>query len=236
MSFNKRSWRGDKFSERIGNQGKDVDIGDTATYFRDSEGRTINISPSYGLQVEDSQGTVIHDTPDCVIATGMNYGGHVYFADAGGALGSITDGGSDGSSTYSGGPTVDNMSIAGDIPADLTNVQGAYIKVRSWIRIPATKVSSDSYYECHIRFSNTYNSTAGAYRNNILGRKQYSQSHDADDLRMEEETSVNAIVPVVYNGDDPYLTFVTNSDFYGMTTQVAQYFHANYIDIQGFLV
>jgi len=238
MSFNKRGWRGDQFSERIGKEGTERRVKDTATLFKDAEGRTINISPAYGVQVEDSQGTIIHDTPDCVIASDMNYGGHVYWKNAANYIDSIhlsTE--PDGSGGLTMLSTMANVDLTAYLPSDLTNANGLLVNVRHLYTVDDTVIKTGSQVQTNSFYSLNYNSSADIEYNYMNRLLTMAQSASADTQDISYQTGVQAMVPIAYDGDTPYLSWMGQFVIGAATTAtgatVDAYF---YVYLQGFLV
>jgi hypothetical protein len=232
MAFNKRSWRGDRFSERIGRESKDADIGDRAVYFRDSAGRTINISPTYGLQVEDSEGTIIHDTPDCIVASDMNYGGHVYFKDAPNFIQSIDLTYTDTELSRTASSAITNTNLTASIPSDLTNIRGVLINVFTYLYLAAAKVGVGTNFKGELRYSNTYNSISSSY--NIVSSRIIKSQVAATVIT--DQVTQTTVIPVTWDAGIPYITTQSKLVSSFMANGNANYKVTIYIYLMGFLV
>jgi hypothetical protein len=234
MAFNKRSWRGDRFSERIGNEGKDADIGDSSVHFTGSAGRTINIDPNAGIEARDSQGTIIHDTPDCVVASDMNYGGHMYWKDTPDFIAAPAISYTDSGTWINEYSTVHTVKLTTSFPGDLTNPSGVLIYVKSILYVSSDKTQLGTLGLVQSFYSNKYNASGTVY--NFMGEVyRRCQSVDADDARLVGYSHNQCVVPITWNSTDPYLTFNHRVSITDMGGSSDPYYGKVEVYLQGFL-
>ena len=218
MGFNKNKWN-NIYKKRIEREERRRYLGDDSIQFEDVDNRKIKISPADGLQVEDSEGTIIHDTPDCVIASNMKYGGHIYFNTYNvGVIGSITVTQATEETSTSYTSTAQTNDITDYLPSDVTNAKAILANVHNQVSLLGTKVSSGSDIRSNVRYSLTYNTTSDN-ANYISGIRTKSQSIEGDDLELFAEQVTHAIIPITYNGDTPYITWDVVGDWSGLTTK-----------------
>jgi hypothetical protein len=210
----------------------------SSVHFTGSAGRTINISPDVGIEARDSQGTVIHDTPDCVVAADMAYGGHIYFQNAPNYIASdnettVSDG--TASQVYSG--AVVNTSLATSLPSDLTNVNAVLLYIRQEIAVDEQVMTTGAWARGRVYYSMTYNSTASADYNHLSEVEIWSQQSSGDNEQVYHNLGIQVIAPIVYNATTPYLSWFRHFQVIAGTTATGRTIsHLAYIYLQGFLV
>jgi hypothetical protein len=206
MAYNKHRWQ-DKYFGKDKEEESGRRMGDRQIKFEDKEGRAIKISPGYGLQVEDAEGAVIHDTPDCLIASDMNYGGHVYFQDAGNYFADHTITHETTGAAAEEYSTLHNTNLTTYLPSDLTNVNGVILNVYNSIDIDDECCDDDTRVTATVHYCNTYNSSNNSTYNRISHLRIVSQSASGDNQDLDRGMGMMAIAPVVYDSTTPYLTW-----------------------------
>ena len=206
MPFNRKTFKDYVYNE-LNVEARTRNMGDRALFFEDKDGRKIKISPEEGIYAEDSSGTVIHDTPDCLVAADMTYGGHVYFKDAANYFGNdtilhTTTGG--GTSVYS---ALHNTDMTAYLPSDLTNVRALLLSIENYIEVPAVNCDDPTNIIGRVHYTNVYNSSANSSYNSMSYLKVFSQSASGDAQTLKHTAGSMAIAPVVYSATVPYLTW-----------------------------
>jgi hypothetical protein len=235
VGFNKNRWN-DEFERKYDSEARNRGLGDNSLHFSDLSNREIKISPSWGLQVEDSEGTIIHDTPDCVIATSMAYGGHLFFyGDHATYAGQISVDQTDTNTSYSTPSSTTNTDISSYIPDDITKVRALLISANIIAFIDDEKTQAGCYGGGDIKYSLTYN-TAPATHNYIARFYVRFEGEDADDNFLGGQTTSMAIIPVVYESDTPYIVWNVVPFFSGMNAQNKRYYVTANLYTNGFFV
>lgn len=218
MAWNKHTWQ-DKYFGKDKEEEASRRMGDRKISFQDKEGRKINISAGYGLQVEDANETIIHDTPDCVIASDMIYGGHLYFKNTPNYVDSSTfNNESDGGASESIYSTLHNLDLTNYLPSDITNARAALFSLYHEINIDNDCVKDITVGLVETHYCQTYNSSADSSYNWMGGLTIRSQSAEADSNNLRHSVRTQAVVPIVYSGDTPYVTWWSWYALSGLTT------------------
>jgi len=233
MGFTVKRFK-DYIYNELNNESRTRHMNDKAIQFEDAEGRKIKISPDEGVQVEDSEGTIIHDTPDCLIATGMVYGGHLYFKETAAYFDDIhqTYGGVAVSWTTE--STVSVASISSVMPSDLTNPSAALVYVKTWIYIQGTKTKSDTYANVWGDYSGTYN--AANPGTEFYYYRIYVRGSGDNDPVLSEYHGFQTCIPISYNGTSPYITWHQNVAYGGMTAANGGAEARTFLQLNGFYV
>jgi len=208
-------------------------MNDRAIQFEDAEGRKIKISPDEGVQVEDSAGTIIHDTPDCIIATGMGYGGHLYFGDQLGGVGTILQTYTGVDDDFTTNSTVTISDISTSIPGDITNAKAALVFSLTEIYIGPIKIGPKAKLIMRGWYSNAYNTT-GTAQLFYFGRSAAAATGTTAEIL--DYGSMQSCVPITYNGTTPYITWQQSMTLDKATTGNGTVYGRTYLYIQGFLV
>jgi len=234
MSFNKRSWQASNFEETIENNDVYRRMSDQSLQFTDKDRRKIKISPDDGIQAEDANGTVIHDTPDCLIATNMVYGGHIYFKQPATYMNNISVSYTDTNNYRNVYSSITNIDLSSHLPSDLTNARGALLFIYLTVYIANAKTALDASVKTECRFSYTYNTTPNS--NNMLIRLlSRCYATDADNAFLQNEIGSHCFCPIVYDNGVPYITLRTWNEFSDMNSNNALYVNSCYIYLHGFL-
>ena len=237
MAYNKHRWQ-DKYFGKDKEEETGRRMGDRKVSFQDKEGRKINISAGYGLQVEDANGEIIHDTPDCVIASDMIYGGHLYFKNTPNYIdGTTFNHESDGSLNEYYYSTLHNTDLTAYLPSDVTNANAVLLNVYQEVNCDNDCIKNYTRARVETFYCQTYNSSADSAYNHLGAITAASQSAEADFNPLRLAGRVQAIAPIVYSGTSPYLTWWSRYTLLGLTTSTGHdQLGSAYIYLQGFLV
>jgi len=114
----------------------------------------------------------------------------------------------------------------------LGNVKGAIIYIDMLATATATKVAVGTYLNGGLFFSTVYNVAPGSYNQISRG---YAKSPVAGQL-LRFELGIDAIVPVVYDGGIPYISWDITREWHAMTTVNATYSMTTYLFLLGVCV
>jgi len=207
----------------------------SALYLKDKEGRTIRIGKNYGIQALDSEGTVIHDTPDCLIASNMTYGGHVIWKDTPPYIGSILAEFSDTETSRTYTSSVNNIDLSSHLPTGLTNIKGILIFLNITVTINKTKTQDSTWLSFIARYSKTFN-VISSTSNYLATDQKYCVTTDAENKEFMFHKSIQSLIPITWNSETPYMTWQVVTSFVNMTAENDMYSNSIYIYLQGFLV
>jgi len=200
-----------------------------------TDGRQIRIDAEHGIQALDSEDTVIHDTPDCVIASDMTYGGHIIFKDAPSVIDSVGVIANDTSTEYIASSNITNTDLSTIMPTGLTNVKGIIAIIDLYINIYNTKTKLGTQVVGEVRYSSVYNTDPST--NNYLARVDMRHTAtDADNLTFFFRQNYQVLIPIVWNSNVPYITWRMFAGFSDMTSVSAPYEINASLIVQGFLV
>ena len=197
----------------------------------DNKRRLIDISPSAGLYAEDAAGIIIHDIPDALILKDMIYGGHIIWKETPnfihGLLLTYTDNEVNRIATK---PWA-NINLLAYLPSGLTNVKGALVLVDTTRYAHDGKVQVITSLRGEVRYSVKYNTLPGGYNNLRLVDNKSSGAET-----MQLKNSVQALIPVVYNNNIPYITWDIKMTYGNMVPGNFNYYLQAFLFLQGVLV
>jgi len=207
----------------------------SALYLKDKEGRTIRIGKNYGIQALDSEDTVIHDTPDCIIASNIIYGGHIIWQETpGGYLTSSYVEFTDTELNRQGYTTLENKDLSAYLPTELTNSKGVILYISGNLRINKVKACPDTQGVIGVMWSSVYNQNP--YEQNYGMDYVLQHSAPVNQADLAYHVSGYALVPHTWNQGIPYLTWRIHYNFKSMSDNSGLYRAAASIYLQGFLV
>lgn len=197
----------------------------------DDYNRLIAISNRDGLLAKDAAGKVIHDIPVSPILSGMAYGGHVIFKEAPNYFDSLTFTFTNTDADAADESSVQNANLSSYI-GGLTNLHGVILGVFLHTHLADGKAAVGAYYGAMARYSTVYNTTPGAY--NVAARN----SAKAVVAAVEHVLRTNhfCIVPVVYDGATPYISWDIKLEFSSMAANSDVYGATAYLYLLGFMV
>lgn len=233
VAFKKKTWESSEFNRRLEEESQQRKMSDKQVRFKDSDGRQIKISPSHGLQVEDGEGTIIHDTPDCVIASDMVYGGHIYWKDITSFVVTMTLEYTDTQTTRSVTGSTTNTDISSVLPSDLTNPRGVLAHVVNFWYFSPNKVQDSTSAIVTSRYAINYNEAPATHNRLLTGRRMFSATMTS---AIDEYDSCQTVIPVTWNNGTPYITTNVYISFNGMASNNALYRGKCSIAVLGFLV
>lgn len=197
----------------------------------DDYNRFIAISNRDGLHARDAAGKVIHDIPVSPILSNMLYGGHVLFLEEADYIDSDTLTFTNTDTTATDEGSVVNTDLSPYVGA-MTNVKGALIGVFLTPTGSANKIAADTLIGALVKYSLTYN-TAPPSVNRATGCQVCSQ---VAGVALNHSHMSCAIVPVVYDGSTPYLTWNVSLYHQNMASNNALYGATAYVYLIGLLV
>lgn len=200
-----------------------------------TDGRQIRIDAENGIQALDSQGEIIHDTPDCVIASDMTYGGHIIWKDASNYIDYEKITFTNTNTSQAGYGTLTNTDLTSYLPTGLTSMKGTKIHIEVQTVIYGAKTQPSTSVEVYFRYSNIYNQVPSSYNISLL-HKEICRTQDAENIDFLSHFSTNDIIPITWNNEVPYITWRTYYDFEWMVAQSSTYYIRTYIFLMGFTV
>ncbi len=198
----------------------------------DNKRRLIDISPSAGLYAEDAAGIIIHDIPDALILKDMIYGGHIIWKESPNFISTLvglnyTDIQQDRTAVHAWA----NVNLTAYIHTGLTNVKGALVTAMLEIYAAGEKTQATTYLQGQARYSVKYNTVPGNYNTFILA---YYRSSVPEIQRYKKLSQ--AVIPVVYNNNIPYVTWDIKMMYGDMLANAFQYYLTGWLYLEGVLV
>jgi len=237
MGFTVKRFK-DYIYNELNNESRTRHMNDKAIQFEDAAGRKIKISPDAGVQVEDSEGTIIHDTPDCLIATGMAYGGHIYWKDIPGYMFLGEYASNSGATSLSYLPGVQNFSMTTRIPSDITNANGVFGFLNSYAFYYEGKERDSLNIVGAVRYGMEYNTTNYMAQHLIANydlTQGFSNNLATGDV-MKMGCQQQVFIPFTYDGNGvPNITIDIETYISNMATGAALYGTYHMFYVQGFL-
>jgi hypothetical protein len=225
----------------------DPDTGDRRVYIDDDElaiqrygGASWVDRIRLGYQVMkayDENAVVIHDIPNVAIASDMVYGGHIIWKDAPDYFGARTLSLTDSSTGHIWPQSKVDSSLASDIPDGLTNVKGAVLAVLSAAYVDAAKTKENAWALVQTKYSVDYDEMPTTY--NVMAKLQTFCSGAFASGYWNPSIFTHALVPVVYSGNTPYVTWSLEGTIAGLNAgngETDTYSIRSYLYILGFIV
>jgi len=220
----------------------DPDTGDRRTYIDDDELAIQRYNGSswidrirLGYQIMkayDENAVCIHDIPDAAILSDMVYGGHILWKEAPNYLSQITRSYTDTQISRVGDISATTNVDLSDYVGGLGNVKGALVLISLGGTITANKAGTDSVVYVSARYSRIYNTAPGSYNSMALMKGATRVAG----LGYVAEQDTMAVIPVVYNGSTPYVTWNLVSSWWLMDNNDAEYSSEGALYLLGFFV
>ncbi len=235
--FKNRPWYEPK---EIANVDRTVKVGpggirmhNAALTLTDNKRRLIDISPAAGLHALDAAGNVIHDIPDALILKDMVYGGHIIWKTAPNFISGVYLDFTDVATTKTVNSALTNVNLSAYIPVGLTNIKGVliFIRLENWISAVKVGALEGIHLEGFAFYSQKFNVVPDPYN---FFKQIKTNTVEINQLHGHWDGSM-ALLPVVWNGDVPYLTWRTRIQFYTMSNANAQYYQKALIFLTGVL-
>jgi len=200
----------------------------------DWRNRQILISNRDGMKALDAAGKCIHDIPDAPILRDMDVKGHIlgfnnpptYF---GAQMLDYTDVNTSRTATGA----IVNVDLRPHLPAGLTNAKGVLVEVSAQVRLSTGKTQVNTEVYLKAWYSTVFNVDPSG-TNNMMASMGV-QSLDAGSA-WRLRTLGHKIIPIVYDGNIPYVTWVSQLDFKTMTAINANYYTVVYLYLLGLTV
>ena len=174
---------------------------------------------------------------DLPVASDLDYGGHVNFDTTPNYVDLQTEIYTDlvGIADHTITGTVQNLDISSYLEAGADDPKGALLYVVVYGQIQSTKVKEDGVDSTSLRveaiFSNAYDSISSAY--NVM--QSILIKAEVDTVNLTGQCGGQSVVPVVWNGGTPYITWRVDGIFSDMVTNTGTLTAQCYIYLQGFL-
>ncbi len=208
-----------------------IKLHNTSLTISDNKRRLIDISNQSGLLARDATGAIIHDIPDAVILKDMVYGGHTIWKEAPNFIDALTLIYTDVLVDRTAVHAWSNVNLTASIPAGLTNVKGALVVTSLEVYAAGEKTQATTSLQGQAQYSVKYDTLPGSYNTFIL---TYYRSSVPEIQRYKKLSQ--AVIPVVYNNNIPYITWDIKMIFEAMLANNFQYYLAGRIWLQGVLV
>lgn len=219
-----RSVRIDKSGIRMHNAGLTIS---------DNLNRLIDISNRTGLLAKDAAGKIIHDIPNAPILTDMIYGGHVLWREAPDYISSIISlDYTDTETTRAASSAITNVDLSTFLPTGMTNARGVLAYVRLVPFASAAKMYDHTTLQGSAQYSTKYNTAppTGAFL------VHHRQKGWPDGQEAYFYASGSSLIPIVFDGSTPYLTWRVAIYFANMNPANDNYRMQAYLYILGVLV
>ena len=233
--FKNRPWYEPK---EIANVERTVKVGpggirmhNSALTLTDNKRRQIDISTGAGLLARDAARAVIHDIPDALILKDMVYGGHIIWKETPNFIDALTLIYTDALVNRTATKPWSNVNLTASIPPGLTNVKGALVIISLEVYAAGEKTQATTSLQGQAQYSVKYDTLPGGYNTFIL---IYYRSSVPEIQRYKKLSQ--AVIPVVYNNNIPYITWDIKMIFENMLANNFQYYLAGRIWLQGVLV
>lgn len=197
---------------------------------RDEDRQRRVATGKHRLLAHDKDRNTVHDIPNCEVASGMQYGGHVYFYPAGSHISDLQESTTSTASSATITSAVTNVDLSSKVPSDLTNLSGAMVYFNIGGDLDDDKSQAGAEFTSLASFSLTYNTNPSS--NNRFATHT-ARSQGAEQLR--SFSGGIAFLPVVYSGDTPYITWELTGTISGMATASGTFYLYCILYLQGFL-
>jgi hypothetical protein len=151
----------------------------------------------------------------------MAYGGHILWFDAPNYIVTNTLTYTDTATTFDVTGATTNTTIGEHLPAGLTNIHGAIVAVRTQPYIESLKAHLNANCYLITRYSTSYNTTPGNYNIMTYSWDNYVGAAHATNLGVV--TTTQALIPVVYDGIIPYITWNLSGNWNDMSADSGIY-------------
>ena len=186
------------------------------------------------MKAYDENAVVIHDIPDTAILADMIYGGHIIWKDAPDYVDSISDLINDDATflSHTFAANKSNVDISA-LVGGLTNVKGAVVGITVSGQMAASKTQNTTYFETWAAYSVEYDTAPSIY-NTFAGFNNYFNAAEPNTWIQIHRSQ--AVIPVVYDGDTPYITWSLQAQFGNMPAVAGVYLYYAYLYLVGVFV
>lgn len=206
MGFKKSIWQGGRFEEKLGEEEANRRRGDDINYH----------SPKIDIDA-------------------MVYGGHIVWKKASNYLDRIYLNYTDAETSRDATSTVHNIDLTSNISKPYINPNGVLLTSHLNILARAQKVKPLTNLKGYNFYSLAYNTTCG--QDDLMTMHFIRSQSTASDSNTLGDTIIHqAIVPVTYDNNIPYITWQSQMYFTDMTTEVQNYYVSSYLFVTGFLL
>jgi hypothetical protein len=204
----------------------------------DELGREILISNKHGLKAKDACGTVIHDIPDSAILSGMSYGGHIILLHDQASLANIQFSYTDTTTSRDVTSATTNTSLAGLLSGN-TNAKALIVVGRTWVQVAAAKQTDGLFISVEARYSKQYDVAPPSYSSaasNVISSKYACIPKVSTADFTEIDYTADCIIPIVWSGGVPYITWNARFFFATGTASSAAYLGQIWLHIKGIVI
>ena len=193
--------------------------------------RQLDISNQAGFLARDAAGKIIHDIPDALILKDMIYGGHIIWRETANFIDELSLSYTDGSVDKIVKKAWANVNLSAYLPPGLTNVKGVLVFAKTERYAHDGKMQFITSLAGAVRYAVKYDTLPGSY--NLFGFV-YTQGASAEAQKYMD--SVQALIPVVYNNNIPYITWDIQMIYENMVPGNFNYYFEGTLFLQGVLI
>ncbi len=177
----------------------------------------------------------VHKVPQSITRSDdLYFGGHPVFRTQPSGVGSVSVSFTDTDDSHSAASAIQNDDLSAYIPQGL-KPSGAIVKYIVDIYVQTVKVQAGTTAYARIFYSLKYDTAPGA-DNEFGGLLATSQSQDADDQSLIYRVISQAMIPIVYHNNVPYITWTLWGQWTFMTAVSGIYRVTCSLSLAGFLL